>query len=89
MVALICQILKTKAMNETSTNENLILYYFNETDLAKTVMVQRAIDVDVVVRDEFEEIKSVFSTLDELISMPSEHSIDSIMAYSQLTASLS
>jgi hypothetical protein len=76
-------------MSKTSTTDNLILYYFNETAMAETVLVQNAIDIDVVVRDEYEEIKSTFDILDECIATPRQSSIEAIMNYSKLVANLS
>lgn len=76
-------------MSKISTTDNLILYYFNETAMAETVLVQNAIDIDVVVRDEYEEIKAAFDILDECIATPKQSSIEAIMSYSKLTQCLS
>jgi hypothetical protein len=68
-------------MVQTSTTENLILYLFNETKMVDSVLIQREIDQDAEVENEFENIKSALDYLDKALIAPSEKSISKIMAY--------
>jgi len=71
-------------MNETSTTENLILYLFNETAMAESVLIQREIDHDPAVEGEFENIKKAVSLLDKALISPSKECISNLMSYASI-----
>ena len=70
-------------MDRNVTLENLILYYYNETELLDSVMIQNAIDNDYLTAESFEELKSAIGCLDEIMISPSEGSVEKILNYSR------
>lgn len=75
--------LNEKFMDETSTLHYLILYYFNETQMIDTVLVQKSIDHDEEIACEYDQVIETFESMDRLISSPSEKSLDFIFNYSK------
>ncbi len=73
-------------MNKNSTTNALLLYLFNETQMAESVLIQLAIDYDAETEQEFEDIKATFSLMDKLLEAPSEECVNSILAYSRASA---
>ncbi|MBK8847660.1 MAG: hypothetical protein IPO27_14400 [Bacteroidetes bacterium] len=72
----------------TTSTENLIKFHFNETDLYETAEAHLAIDSNYLVNEEYENLKEALSYLNQCFELPSEDSLNSIMAYSALTSSL-
>jgi len=68
-------------MNSNSTQENLLLYLYNETWMADSVIIQHAIDSDPEIEEEFENLKLVCSLLDGIKISPSSKSIKKIMEF--------
>jgi hypothetical protein len=66
-------------MNKTSTQKDLLRYAYNETDLPDSDRIQRAIDGDPLVQQDYNEIHDVIKTLDEGKVSPSEKSLKAIM----------
>ena len=66
-------------MNKTSTQEDLLRYAYNETNLPDSDRIQRAIDGDPLVQEDYKEIHDVLNTLDEGRVSPSEKSLKAIM----------
>ena len=52
-------------MNKTTTKEDLILYAFNETDLKDSDRVQRGIDGDPLILQDFNEIVETMNILEK------------------------
>ncbi len=73
-------------MNKTSTTEKLVLYLFNETAMAESVLIQRAIDNDDEVEMEFKNIKRAFRFVDRILVDPSPASVQNILRYASRTA---
>ena len=73
-------------MIKTTTQQDLILYAYNETGLTESDRVQRNIDGDPLVQQDFTEIVSVMSSLDEMKVEPSEDCINKILAFSRSKA---
>ncbi len=73
-------------MNKTSTTEKLVLYLFNETAMAESVLIQRAIDNDDEVEMEFKNIKRAFRFVDRALVDPSPASVNRILQYASHTA---
>ena len=73
-------------MSKTSTTEKLFLYLFNETAMPDSVLIQRAIDNDEEVANEFSNIKRAFRYVDRLLVDPSPQSVQNIMRYAARTA---
>ena len=70
-------------MDENVTLEKLVLYYYNETELTDSVLVQKAIDTNYFVAEEYQDLKETFSYLDRIAVNPSDETINSILNYSK------
>jgi len=70
-------------MNKTTTKEDLILYAFNETDLKDSDRVQRSIDGDPLVHEDFNEIVETMNVLDKGKVQPSEATIQKILNFAK------
>jgi hypothetical protein len=66
-------------MNKTSTQKDLLRYAYNETNLPDSDRIQRSIDGDPLVQQDYNEIHEVLKTLDEGEVSPSEKSIKAIL----------
>lgn len=73
-------------MIKTSTTENLILYLFNETGMSDSVLIQRDIDTDPEVENEFDSIKRAVRYIDKALMDPSPECLNKIMRYAAQTA---
>jgi len=70
-------------MNKTTTSQDLILYAYNETDLKNSDRIQRSIDGDPLVQNDYTEIIETLSTLDGGKVQPSEASLKKILAFAK------
>jgi hypothetical protein len=75
-------------MNETITLNDLVLYLYNETEITESVMVQRAIDQDENVAEEFYSMAAARDLIDHSLMHASKSSIESILSFAALTAPL-
>jgi hypothetical protein len=66
-------------MNKISTQKDLLKYAYNETNLPESDRIQRSIDGDPIVQQDYNEIQDVLKTLDEGKVTPSEESLKAIM----------
>jgi hypothetical protein len=66
-------------MNKTSTQSDLIKYAYNETDLQDSDRIQRSIDGDPLVQQDYNEIHDVLKTLDAGKLNPSEETLKAII----------
>ncbi len=70
-------------MLEIYSSNDLILYLYNETGLKDSVFIQKAIDNDVELEEEFNQFVAVKELLENhSCSMPKPSTIDAIMSYS-------
>ena len=70
-------------MNKTTTKEDLILYAYNESDLKDSDRVQRSIDGDPIIQQDFNEIVETISMMDEGKVQPSEATIRNILNFAK------
>ena len=63
------------------TSEDLIRYLYNETSTSKTARIEEALQIDSQLRDEFEKIKSTYSSLKDVSLSPRQESVDKILEY--------
>jgi len=70
-------------MNKTTTKEDLILYAYNESDLKDSDRVQRSIDGDPIIKQDFGEIVETMNMLDEGKVQPSESTIQNILNFAK------
>lgn len=76
-------------MLKNYTTNDLVLYLYNETELDDTVFIQKAIDHDVEVEEEFSQLVAVKQLLDQFsCTMPKPATVESIMAYSEIHSCL-
>ncbi|MFZ9943874.1 MAG: hypothetical protein ACO3O0_09710 [Bacteroidia bacterium] len=68
-------------MDSNITNEKLILYLYNETDMLDSVLVQRQIDEDPETECAFENIKASLKLFDAALTPPSQESVNRILRY--------
>lgn len=76
-----------KFMIKTTTLNDLVLYVYNENGLLDADRIQRSIDGDPLIREEFNEIIETLNMLNEVELEPSEKSIEKILAFSRATKS--
>jgi hypothetical protein len=70
-------------MNKTTTKEDLILYAYNESDLKDSDRVQRSIDGDPIIQQDFNEIVETMGIMDEGKVQPSESTIQNILSFAK------
>ena len=68
-------------MVHISTYSDLLSYAYNETGLSDSDRIQRSIDGDPVVRDEFHEVTAVLGLLDEATPAVPQESVDRILQF--------
>ncbi len=73
-------------MHQKTTLDELILYFYNETQLTENVLIQKDIDCNEVTAETFEDIKQAAIMLDELLEKPTSRCADNILKYSRATA---
>jgi len=75
-------------MNETITLNHLVLYLYNETEITESVMVQKAIDQDEEIAEEFYSMAAARDLIDHSLMHASKSSIETILSFATLTAPL-
>lgn len=75
-------------MQETVTLDHLILYLYNETEMSDSVLVQKAIDYDYEIAEEYENLIAAKNLIDNTLMNASKNSIATVLAYATLTAPL-
>lgn len=75
-------------MTVSVTQNDLLLYLYNESGPAESVAVQKAIDHDQEIAEEFAELVTVKTLIDQTMLSASESSIASVLAYAAITAPL-
>jgi len=73
-------------MHQKSTLDELILYFYNETQLTENVLIQKDIDCNEETAETYEDIKQAASMLDELLEKPSARCAENILRYPKATA---
>lgn len=72
-------------MDQTTTLTQLILYYFNETQLAETVAVQKAIDYHPCTSELYRELVATMAEIDRLMEEPSDAVVKNILNFSKIS----
>ncbi len=67
-------------MDPDFTRNQLILYLYNETWMADSVLIQRKIDHDPAVEIEFEHLKEILGKLDDSVVEPPDHCLAKVMS---------
>lgn len=75
-------------MNEHTTPEKMLLYLYNEAGMSDSVLVQRSIDNDPAIEEEFNLMVKARKLLDRIELHASQDSIASVLGYARLTRSL-
>ena len=66
-------------MNKMYSQEDLILYAYNETELTDSVLIQQSIDGDPLVEDEYQEIVASIDVLNKVLFEPDQETMDRLM----------
>ena len=69
------------------TQEDLLLYLYNETSPAQTAAIKAALETDWSLREKFEELTSAQKQLQTLQMSPSRQTIDNILNYAEKAVS--
>ena len=69
-------------MNKTTTKD-LILYAYNESDLRDSDRIQRSIDGDPVVQNDYSELIETLSALDGGMVKPGEATLQKILEFAK------
>lgn len=75
-------------MTQIYTEQNLLLYYYRETDLFDTLEIEDALENDDHLLEMYLELKFTLDDLSTLVLSPSKNSIQNILNYSKQTAIL-
>ncbi|MFZ4583444.1 MAG: hypothetical protein ACOYM7_12405 [Paludibacter sp.] len=67
----------------TFTQEDLLLYIYNETSHDTTVAIKAAIETDWTLREQFEVITSTTQSLESVSFSPRKKAVDFIMNYAE------
>ena len=72
-----------KCMIKTTTQSDLILYAYNESGLLDSDRIQRSIDGDPLVEQDYHEIIQTMDLMDAVQLAPSEESMEKIIAFAR------
>ena len=72
-------------MNQNITQDYLVLYLYNETEMTNSVIIQHAIDTNYFVKEQYEELLETVSLFDSINLKPGKNVIDQILNYSEKT----
>jgi hypothetical protein len=61
------------------SQEDLLLYAYNETELTESVLIQQSIDGDPLVEDEYQEIVASIDVLNKVLFEPDQETMDRLM----------
>ena len=75
-------------MTETFTLEDLLKYFYQETNSTESKAITEAITENWEVREEYNDLVSLFELLDKIQYNPSRSSVDIILEYSKNTSAL-
>ena len=68
-------------MNQNYSQNDLILYAYNETELNDSVRVQHCIDSDPLVESEYNEIVAAVKSLDKILLKPDAKAMNRLMEF--------
>jgi hypothetical protein len=68
-------------MIKTTTYSDLLLYAYNETDMGQSVLIQRSLDGDPVLQNDYDEIVSTMSALDSAQPPVPTRAIETILQF--------
>jgi hypothetical protein len=71
-----------KCMNKTTT-QDLIIYAYNEADLKDSDRIQRSIDGDPLVQNDYKEIFESLASLEGTAVQPSDDTLKKIMDFAK------
>jgi hypothetical protein len=66
-------------MMQNYSQDDLILYAYNETELSDSVRIQNAIDSDPIVESEYKEITDTLNSLDKILLEPDKNMISRLL----------
>lgn len=70
-------------MEQTFTIDDYVRYIYNETDLPDTVLIQRSIDNDEEVEEDFQQLVKTVKLLDKILQKPRQATVNKILEFSK------
>jgi hypothetical protein len=70
-------------MEQTFTIDDYVRYIYNETDLPDTVLIQRSIDNDEEVEEDFQQLVKTVHLLDKILQEPRQTTVNKILEFSR------
>ena len=70
-------------MEQTFTIDDYVRYIYNETDLPDTVLIQRSIDNDEEVEEDFQQLVKTVKLLDKILQEPRQATVNKILEFSK------
>jgi hypothetical protein len=68
-----------------TTTEELIQYLYHETSKDQSMAIEKALQSDWELKDEFEILKDSMQSLDKMVKSPRSQSVDAILNYARST----
>jgi len=72
-------------MKQLFTTQDLLLYLYNELDCLESMAIQKALETNVSLQEELEQLKRGQSQLDDCLLEPDQDILDNILDYSRLS----
>jgi len=70
-------------MKQTFTSNHLIRLLYNETSLAETIDIVGALEQDILLLEEYEELQEAMQELPNVLFSPSPKTVSQILEYSE------
>jgi hypothetical protein len=74
---------KKVSMKQTFTSDHLIRLLYNETSLAETIGIVGELEQDLLLLEEYEELREAVQELPKVLFSPSPTTISQILEYSE------
>ena len=65
------------------TSEELIQFIYNETSTQKTAAIKLALETDWSLRETYDEILTIHSSLEKITLSPRQQAVDKILEYAE------
>ncbi|WCL82848.1 hypothetical protein PPO43_07065 [Saprospira sp. CCB-QB6] len=72
-------------MKQLFTTQDLLLYLYNELDCLESMAIQKALETNISLQEELEQLKRGQAQLDDCLLEPDQDILDNILDYSRLS----
>jgi hypothetical protein len=69
------------------TQDDLLLYLYNETSASKSAQIKTALETDWALREQFEELSNDLKNLEPIKLSPSSRTMENILNYAEKAVS--